>query len=418
MSTDTAFLQDFHHVATIGATEAGGVERQAATEHDRQTRTWFAGFAADRGWQVRVDGIGNMFALVELNPGAPYVVVGSHLDSQPRGGRFDGAYGVLAALHAADRIEARVAEETQPTNYNIAVVNWFNEEGGRFPPSIMGSSVYAGTMDRQKMLAVADLDGVSVAEALEAIGFLGTDEAPAAAAYAEIHIEQGRVLERENITLGAVDQSWYTQKLNVEVLGEQSHTGATLMADRHDALVTAAKVILLVREICDEFEPETLVSSVGRMTLEPNSPIVVARRVQLTADLRANDPDIVHAARDRLVQRFAELAEQDDITITATDFDIRPNRYYPQEGLELQEKVAADLGISIRRMQTMAGHDSVPLNTVAPTVMMFIPSVDGVSHCEREFTKDEDMVAGVAALTSVVWELVHGALDGVAPAEA
>lgn len=418
MSTDTTFLQDFHHVATIGATEAGGVERQAATENDRATRTWFAEFAAERGWQVRVDGIGNMFALVELNPGAPYVIAGSHLDSQPRGGRFDGAYGVLAALHAAERIEARVAEEAQPANYNIAVVNWFNEEGGRFAPSIMGSSVYAGTMDHEKMLAVTDLDGVSVAEALGAIGFLGTDEAPAAAAYAEIHIEQGRVLERENITLGAVDQSWYTQKLNVDVLGEQSHTGATLMADRHDALVTAAKVILLVREICDEFEPETLVSSVGRMTLEPNSPIVVARRVQLTADLRANDPDIVHAARDRLVERFAELAEKDDITITASDFDIRPNRYYPQEGLELQEKVAADLGISIRRMQTMAGHDSVALNTVAPSVMMFIPSVDGVSHCEREFTKDEDMVAGVDALTSVVWELVHGALDGVAPADA
>jgi len=187
-----------------------------------------------------------MFALVEFVPGAPYILLGSHLDSQPLGGRFDGAYGVLAGLHAAERVVRRISDSKTTPMFNVAVVNWFNEEGGRFAPSIMGSSVFAGLMDQEKMLAVKDLTGTTVAQALESIGYLGTDERPKVAGYAEIHIEQGRILEREGITLGAVDYSWYTQKLDIEVLGEQSHTGATAMADRHDALVAASKVVLYV----------------------------------------------------------------------------------------------------------------------------------------------------------------------------
>lgn len=407
---DTDFLTDFHHVATFGATANNGVERQAATAEDKLSRDWFAAFAAERGWEVRVDGIGNMFALVDIVPGAPYVLIGSHLDSQPLGGRFDGAYGVLAALHAAQRIASRVAAGGSAPTYNLAVVNWFNEEGGRFAPSIMGSSVFAGLMDEAKMLQVEDLDGVCVAQALDAIGYLGTDERPEVAGYAEIHIEQGRILEREGLTLGAVDYSWYTQKLDIEVLGEQSHTGATAMADRHDALVAASKVVLLVHDVTKKFADEALVSSVGRLTLEPNSPIVVARRVHLVADLRSASPQIVADARGSLIADIAQIAQDHDIRINVNDFDIRDIQYYPEEGLELTEKVAANLGLGVRRIQSMAGHDSVPMNRMVPTVMMFIPSVDGVSHCEREFTTDADMVAGLEALTGVAWEMVHGAL--------
>ncbi|KAA9393677.1 M20 family metallo-hydrolase [Kocuria coralli] len=417
------FLEDFHHVATIGATEHQGVERQAATDADRRTRDWFTAFARERGWQVECDHIGNLFATVELRPGAPAVLTGSHLDSQPRGGRFDGAYGVLASLHAAAEIERRVRDGQLRPDYNLVVVDWFNEEGSRFAPSIMGSSVYTGLMDRDEIAAVRDAEGTSVGEALAAIGYLGTSTGPEeVAGYAEIHIEQGRILEQEGIALGAVDSSWYTQKLDIEVLGEQSHTGATAMADRRDALVGAAQVIMLVRDICSEFPDGTLVSSVGQMTVEPNSPIVVNSRVHLVADLRANDPVIVQQARDRLMERFQRAAEAERLEIVARDFDIRPNRYYPEAGVALQERVAAELGLSVRRMQTMAGHDSVAMNTITPSVMMFIPSVDGVSHCEREFTEDGDMVNGVHALTAVLAELLTGALDGVeypgsAPAE-
>ncbi|WP_245873695.1 M20 family metallo-hydrolase [Brevibacterium ihuae] len=414
------FLENFHHVATIGATDRGGVHRPAATEEDRRTRDWFRAFAAERGWEVSVDGIGNLFARVRLVEGAeehtPFILTGSHLDSQPRGGRFDGAYGVIASLHAAAEVEQRIAAGELVAEYDLVVVDWFDEEGGRFAPSIMGSSVYAGLMDREEMLDVADLDGVTVREALESIGYLGSDPAPsldALAGYAEIHIEQGRILEREGLPLGAVDSSWYTQKLDIEVLGEQSHTGATAMADRRDALVGASHVVLMFQEICREFPEETLVSSVGQVTVEPNSPIVVNSRVHLVADLRADDPQIVKDARERLLERFAELGERLGLEIVSRDFDVRPNLYFPVEGVELVEKTAADLGMGIRRIRTMAGHDSIPLNTVAPTVMMFIPSVDGVSHCEREFTTDEDMVSGLTALVAVLGRMLGGELSGV-----
>ncbi|TYC98815.1 M20 family metallo-hydrolase [Arthrobacter echini] len=404
-----AFLTDFHEVATIGATSGNGVERQAATPEDGRTRTWFAEWAARQGWPVRVDGIGNMFALLEWTPGAPFVLIGSHLDSQPLAGRFDGAFGVIAALHAARTISEQIAASDPPT-HNLAVVNWFNEEGARFPPSLMGSSVYAGLMDQEDMLAVQDLDGVSVRDALGGIGFLGTDERPEAVAYAEVHIEQGRRLERESLALGAVDSSWYTQKLDIEVLGEQSHTGATAMADRHDALLGAARVVQLVHELTKEFEEEAMVSSVGRFNVEPNSPIVVARRVHLVADLRSGDPDIVAAARASLMRDIEAFAEEQHLQITVRDFDVRPVQHFPENGVELTEKVAARLGLGIRRIQTMAGHDSVAMNSMVPSVMLFIPSVDGVSHCEREFTTDDDMVSGLRALTDVATELIHGAL--------
>lgn len=404
------FLKDFHQVATIGATENNGVDRQAATSEDKMTRDWFALFARNAGWELKVDSIGNMFALIELRAGAPYILLGSHLDSQPLGGRFDGAYGVIAGLHAAKKIQERWNREEGRPAYNIGVVNWFNEEGGRFAPSIMGSSVFSGLMNEQEMLEVQDLDGVSVAQALSDIGYLGTDVGPEVAGYAEIHIEQGRILERENIAIGAVDYSWHTQKLDVEVLGEQSHTGATAMADRHDALVAASKVVLKVHEVVQRFEEESIVSSVGRLILEPNSPIVVARRVHLVADLRAVDKFTVLEARRVLLEQIAEIAEEHDIRILVNDFDIREIQEYPEPGISLTERVCADLGLSVRRLRTMAGHDSVAMNKIAPTVMMFIPSIDGVSHCEREFSTDRDMCEGLRVLTEVGFRMSAGQL--------
>ena len=402
------FLRDFHHVATIGATAHNGVDRQAATPEDGQTRTWFASWMHDADRSVAVDAIGNMFGLFEWNPGAPYVVVGSHLDSQPLAGRFDGAYGVLAAMHAAKRIDERIADAVPP--YNLAVVNWFNEEGSRFQPSIMGSSVYTGLFDRDEMLDVVDPGGVTVRKALADIGFLGTDEAPEAVSYAEIHIEQGRRLERDGIDIGLVESSWYTQKLDIEVLGEQSHTGATAMADRHDALVAASKIVVMVHDVTADYEPESLVSSVGQLFVEPNSPIVVARRVHLVADLRSGDPEKVRGARDSLVHKIEELARDSNLTIKVRDFDIRPIRYFSEDGIDIARRAADGLGYTSRRLPTMAGHDSVAMNTRVPSVMLFIPSVDGVSHCEREFSTDDAMVKGVDVLTDVTYELVHGAL--------
>jgi N-carbamoyl-L-amino-acid hydrolase len=419
MATTTLnFLADFHHVATIGATPDHGVERQAGTPEHGRAREWFRGWAEDHGMAVRVDAVGNTFALYEWVPGADFVLVGSHLDSQPLGGRFDGAYGVIAALHAAAEADARVQEGTFVPKHNLAVVDWFNEEGARFPPSIMGSSVFTGAMDLETILATRDPQGTTVREALESIGCLGRDEPPRPVAYAEVHIEQGRILERERVPIGAVDRSWHTQKLLVHVQGEQSHTGATIMSDRHDALVAAARVVLLVEQVVAEFPPESIVSSVGQLFVEPNSPIVVPREVRLVADLRAERKEDVLTAREILLRRIQDVAAEREIRIDVADFDVREIQRFPEEGLELVEKSAREAGLESLRLRTMAGHDSVPLNRIVPTVMMFVPSVGGVSHCEREFTTDEDMLAGLAMLQQVVLKLAEGQLDDVRPGEA
>ncbi|MDO4686772.1 MAG: M20 family metallo-hydrolase [Corynebacterium sp.] len=415
-NTET-FLQDFHFTSTFGATPAGGVDRQAGSKEHGAIRDWFVGRARELGFDIKIDGIGNVFASLEFVPGAHHVYLGSHLDSQPLGGRFDGTYGVMAALYAAARVKALAEAGDITPSHNLTVVDWFNEEGSRFVPSLMGSNVYAGFWDKEATLATQDPHGVTVREALEATGYLGSDTPPPIGSYAELHIEQGRILEREGITIGAVDQSWYTQKLVVKVLGEQSHTGATIMADRRDALVAAAEIVLLAEAVVDHFEPEQIVTSVGKFDVLPNSPIVVPRQVDLVIDIRADLQRDVERARDLLRSQIADVARRRNLTIDAQDFDIRDIQHYPIEGIELTEKSCADLGVSVRRMRTMAGHDSVVMNRIVPAVMVFIPSIGGVSHCEREFTTDEDMVTGVDVLTGIAIRMVTGALDDVAPGE-
>lgn len=222
-------------------------------------------------------------------------------------------------------------------------------------------------------------------------------------------------MERSGIPIGVVDRSWHTQKLLVRVTGEQSHTGATLMSDRRDALVAASHVVVMVEELADEFTPERLVTSVGKFDVEPNSPIVVPRQVDLVVDVRAEEKADVTRARALLLERMERLAERRGVTIDAQDFDIRPVQRFPQDAVDLGQEAARHEGEESAVLNTLAGHDSVALNRVTPTVMLFVPSVDGVSHCEREFTADEDLVTGLRVLTSVAVRMVTGELSRTEP---
>lgn len=201
-SKDDAFPSDFAVMSTFGATSGGGVARQAATLESGQTHKWFANWLSGHGFRVERDRIGNPFAFLELIPGAPYVLAGSHLDSQPRGGKFDGAYGVLAAAHAAVRVQENYRRTGARAAANIAVVDWFNEEGSRFKPSMMGSAVFTGKLDLEEALTTTDGAGATVREALSGIGELGSTviglESVAVAAYVEIHIEQGKILGKRS----------------------------------------------------------------------------------------------------------------------------------------------------------------------------------------------------------------------------
>jgi len=405
---EAAFLADFAELSAIGATAAGGVDREAATAADGRARVWLRNWFADHGLHCRIDTVGNMYGCAEPVAGAPYVLVGSHLDSQPTSGRFDGAYGVLAGAYAAAAVAAQPPEGAR---LNVAAVNWFNEEGSRFSPSLMGSAVFTGKMAAEEALIAVGKDGVTVREALHVIGFHGSDIPPHPGSYVEIHIEQGRTLADEGLDIGVVTGNWAAYKYAITVRGEQSHTGATHMRYRRDALVGASQVVLAVRAVADEFGADTVLGSVGRMTIEPNSPVVVPARVRLAADLRALNADTLQAAHRSLLGRIAEIADAGEVTVAMESATPRPSAPFPAAGIALAGAVADDLGLRWRELPTMAGHDSVNLREVVPTVMLFVPSVDGISHNENEYTTDGQMLAGLRMLTATTRRMVTGALE-------
>jgi beta-ureidopropionase / N-carbamoyl-L-amino-acid hydrolase len=404
------FLADFAELSAIGATGAGGVDREAATPADGHARRWLARWFDRQGLALRTDAVGNMYGCAEIVPGAPYVLMGSHLDSQPTSGRFDGAYGVLAGAYAA---AALAADPPEDARYNIAAVNWFNEEGSRFTPSLMGSGVYTGKRTADEVLDTVGADGVTVREALSDIGFHGSDAPPAAGAFVEIHIEQGRTLVDEGLDIGVVSGNWPAYKYVITVHGDQAHTGATHMAYRRDALVGASRVVLAVRDVAGRFGDKAVLGSVGRLTVEPNSPVVVPATVRLSADLRSHDSDILEAAHHALLDELAEITAGGEVDVVVDAATLRPAGPYHPGGVALAGAVADDLGLSWRTLLTMAGHDSVNLRDMVPTVMLFVPSVDGVSHHQGELTTDDQMLAGVRLMTALARRTTAGALDAV-----
>jgi len=401
------FLTDFRKMSTFGATPGGGVERQAASAADGENRAWFTAWLVENGFEVKVDAIGNIFGLIETVPGAPYVVVGSHLDSQPLAGRFDGAYGVLAAAHAVRSIAA----SDTPARFNLAVVDWFNEEGSRFKPSMMGSAVLTGTLAVEKALATTDPTGTTVAEALDAIDGRGNFGGLDVAAYLEIHVEQGRELEDTGTTIGLVSTTWTAHKLEVVVTGEQSHTGAARMVDRRDALYGAAELIVAVRRLIDGFEPEQLHTAVSEMYLDPNSPVAIAREVRLLVDVRSPERALLETAVAQLRERMTEIEELAKVEIEVRGLVEWSSGPFLEEGILLAAAEAERLGYTHRRSATVAGHDATNMKEVVPTVMLFVPSVDGISHNEREFTSDNDMLAGLEVFTAVLGRVASGALS-------
>lgn len=430
--TDERFLADFRSMSTHGATPAGGVHREAGTPADMANRHWFHGLLEGYGARVVYDEIGNQFGLWEICPGRPYVLVGSHLDSQPFGGRFDGAYGVLSGAHACARVAAERHETSEGSTddagaaggtpavsaevpLNVAVVNWFNEEGSRFKPSMMGSSVFTGKASAEDMLAVCDAAGVSVREALRAME-LPTDpsaDLPTIHSYAEIHIEQGKDMDAQGITIGVVDKTWGARKYEVAVHGFQSHTGSSLLEDRHDALYGAALIVTEMRRIGEKYTTadQPLVTSCGQLNVIPNSPVVVAQGAELLVDLRCGDEAVLQAADDEFRNALADIERRAAVDIELRDSHAWTEQAYTDAGVELAEHVASSLNLTFVRTQTRAGHDSTNVKDVLPTVMLFVPSKDGISHNELEFTHDADMVAGLSMLTRTLSTMTSNPLD-------
>ncbi len=229
-------------------------------------------------------------------------------------------------------------------------------------------------------------------------------------AYAEIHIEQGRELDKAGLAIGLVDSTWAANKYEISVIGAQAHTGATAIADRHDALYGAALAVVALRELADRYGEE-LHTSCGQLTVYPNSPVVVPREVHMHLDLRSPSDELLAAADADLRRRFAEIEVQADVAIERRFAHTWKGHLYQPEGVELAREVIRDLGVEGMPVRTRAGHDSTNMKDLVPTVMLFIPSVDGVSHAEDEFTRDEDLCTGVDVLTETLARILDGALD-------
>lgn len=395
--------------AAFGATPEGGIDRPEATEANGQARDHFRAWLEAAGFAVRVDAVGNMFGLLELaGPEAPWLLTGSHLDSQPKGGRLDGTYGVLASTVAAESVRSALLREGAAPRANLAVVSWTNEEGARFQPSVLGSSTYAGIHAPGWALERRDGRGISVGEALAAIGYRGNDPpAPKPFAYVELHVECGPLLEQAGRTLGVIDRWWGARKLELVYQGEPSHTGPTPMARRRDALYAAAALMAGLRAMADAAPDDSLRTSVGRLEVEPNSPNVVPARVTLFIELRSPFPDVLERAGAELMELAQASAERARVGwIVRRDELRRPGRF--DAGLQrLAATVAAGLGHPAMSLDTIAAHDAVPLATICPSLVVVTPSKGGLCHTPLEDTDPADLERGLQLLTGMLDRLVR-----------
>ncbi|OIN12444.1 Zn-dependent hydrolase [Oceanisphaera psychrotolerans] len=383
-------------LARIGATPKGGNCRLALTEEDRQGRDLVSGWLRDAGLEIRVDQLGNIFA---RRPGRnntlPPVVTGSHIDTQPTGGRFDGNYGVLAGLEVMRVLD----EQNITTDAPLEVVIWTNEEGSRFVPVMMGSGAFAGMFSTESALAARDHDGISVADSLARIGYDG--DMPVGGrqlgAYFEAHIEQGPVLEQEGLPVGVVTGSLGLSWFDVVVTGQEAHAGPTPMEYRRDALQTACALVGDILTLARPHAPHGRVTC-GEFRVFPNSRNVIPGRVNFSVDLRHLEPAVLTQMEQRLQELCEKHGGQTGIEVQLIEVQRIPPTPFAQELVERVRTCTQALGIPHRDMVTGAGHDAVYISRIAPTAMIFVPCVDGISHNECEDAKPEDLEAGANVL--------------------
>ncbi len=393
-------------MARFGATPAGGVNRQALSDEDIAARRCLIEWAGGFGFAPGVDDIGNLYVRREgTEPGAAPVVTGSHLDSQPKGGKYDGAYGVVGGFEALEAIERADIETRRP----LEVVAWTNEEGGRFQPGAMGSAVFAGTLKLDAMLALEDKAGTRLDEALRTTlaatpGLARREFGFAMAAYVEAHIEQGPLLEASGTAIGVVTGIQGLHWFTVEVFGEEAHAGTTPLKGRKDALKAAvAMIAALEQELADE--SDTVRFTVGRFECGPGAPSTVPSHVLFTIDLRHPDAATIAELTARVEpicqahSRGCRVAVRPTIACAPTDFDAAI--------VDTVRRQAGALALGHRDMVSGAGHDAMHLAALCPSGMIFVPCEKGLSHNEAEAAAPADLAAGVRVLAACLVDLAN-----------
>src|SRR3954462_2498050 len=392
-------------LAKIGATPKGGVRRVTLTPADREGRERFALWCREAGLALRVDAIGNMFARrAGTDPAAAPVVMGSHLDTQPNGGRFDGAYGVMAGLEVVRALNDAGIKTRAP----LEVASWTNEEGSRFVPTMMGSGVFTGVYKLDEVLKNKDTDGVTVGDALKSIGAAGSAKPHKVAAYFEAHIEQGPILEDTKTVIGVVQgalgQRWY----DVLVTGQEAHAGPTPMELRKDAMLAAAELTLEVNRIATTF-PDNARGPVGHMQVKPNSRNVIPGEVRMTVDLRNAKDATLSSMRKELERQANAIAQERRVDVEVKEVVYFPPSEFAPDLVERVRAAAKRLGFSHRDIVSGAAHDAVYLARVAPTAMVFVPCEGGISHNETENARPEDLAAGCSVMLDAVLETAGSA---------
>lgn len=388
--------QSLMDLARIGATAKGGNCRLALTALDGQGRDLVTGWMRDAGMRVRVDQLGNIFARrAGRDDTLPPVMTGSHIDTQPTGGKFDGCYGVLAGLEVIRTLNDAGVQTEAP----LEVAIWTNEEGSRFVPVMMGSGVFAGKFTLETALSARDAQGLSVRDELQAIGYAGADPVGGRPvdAYFEAHIEQGPILEHEEKVVGVVTGSLGLRWYDIIVTGMEMHAGPTPMPIRRDALLAASHLVQAVIGIANANQPHGR-GTVGELHAHPGSRNVIPGQARMTADLRHEDEATLTRMDQALRQACKDVAAAHHVEVELKDVQyFRPTPFDP----DLVGKVrqgAASRGLPAMDIVTGAGHDAVYMASVAPTAMIFVPCKDGVSHNEIEDAQPQHLEAGCNVL--------------------
>jgi N-carbamoyl-L-amino-acid hydrolase len=391
---------DLMTAGAIARLPHGGVDRMSLTDADRDLRNLFAHWCEQAGLALSIDAMGNMFARREgADPSLPPVLLGSHLDSQSPGGKFDGPLGVLGALEAVRSI----AEAGIVTKRALEVVNWTNEEGARFSPGLMGSAVFAGTLPLADAHAALDRDGKRFGDELRRIRYHG--DAPVGGreidAYFELHVEQGSLLEEAGITIGAVTHSHHSVFCDMEVLGENSHIQTMPMLRRRNALVGAAKLIDAIDAIGRAYAPAGTASAVV-IDCWPNNRINIPHRATFSYGIMHPDADGTDAMAAEVEAAEARIAAETGLAFNTLVKRRRTPFHFDETLIQLTEQAAAALGYSSARMRSRAGHDAFNMTRLCPTELIFVPSRDGWSHSEKEWTEPEHCTAGVEVMMNAV----------------
>ncbi|MCO7579702.1 Zn-dependent hydrolase [Pseudomonas sp. TNT2022 ID1048] len=386
-------------MAEIGATARGGSCRLALSDEDRAGRELFAHWCTEAGMTLSVDPIGNLFARRPgSDPHAAPVMMGSHLDTQPEGGRFDGVYGVLAGLEVLRTLNDLGVQTRKP----LEVVVWTNEEGARFTPAMFGSAVFTGVMALDAALAVRDADGISVAQALQRTGYAGNRPLGGAVdAYFEAHIEQGPILEDNAKSIGVVSGGQAIRWLDVQVEGMAAHAGTTPMPLRKDALYGAAQMILAVEQVAADFAPQGL-TTVGELSVAKSSRNTIPGRLTFTVDLRHHHDQQIANMEQQVEERLERIARERGLKVRIDRHWLSPATPFDAECVAAVQQAVDGLGYPQQSIVSGAGHDAILLARYCPTAMVFIPCVGGLSHNEAEDVLPEDVCQGADVLLNAV----------------